>query len=69
VQIKATSDALKNLHAGWSRINANLQYLHDAAKENKLPDVELDTDFITQRIEAWDRFGGTGMYPPFICSS
>ncbi|GFF40812.1 hypothetical protein IFM46972_06338 [Aspergillus udagawae] len=59
VQIKATSDALKTLHAGWSRIKTNLQYLHDVAKEDKVPDVELDKDFILQRIEAWNRFGGT----------
>jgi len=69
VRIKATSDALKTLHAGWSRINANLQYLHDVAKENKIPDVELDTNFIKQRIDAWNGFGEIGVYPPFTRSS
>jgi hypothetical protein len=39
-----------------------MKYLHDVAKEDKIPDVDFDQDFIQQRIDAWNEFGAYGVY-------
>ncbi|KAJ5592212.1 hypothetical protein N7537_009116 [Penicillium hordei] len=55
--ILGTSAAIKAIQVGWERIGTDLQYLHDAAKGNTIPDVEFDKDFILQTIDGWKQFG------------
>lgn len=53
--------ATKAIQVGWERITTDLKYLNEAAKGDKIPDVEFDKVFIQQSIEGWNQFGVYGI--------
>ncbi|KAJ5747876.1 uncharacterized protein N7511_009572 [Penicillium nucicola] len=64
--LQGTTDAIKAIQVGWERISTDLQYLHDAAKGDTIPDVEFGKDFILQTIDVWNQFGKSGLQASFL---